>query len=102
MDDFSYHTKTYYQEFIHLLKKNYELDNELKNQEKLISGIEVIEYEIYEAQEKDSYTGNRTDGRVIHTVLKIKIKPVILAQQLENFFIFDVHEDVSLNMYDGK
>ena len=102
VDDFSYDTKTYYQEFISLLKRNYDLDNELKNQQKLISSIEVKEYEIYEAQRKDNFSGSRSDNRVIHTVLKVKIKPIILSDFLENIFTFDAHEDVNLNMYDGK
>lgn len=102
VDDFSYDTKTYYQEFISLLKRNYDLDNELKNQQKLISSIEVKEYEIYEAQRKDNFSGSCSDNRVIHTVLKVKIKPIILSDFLENIFTFDVHEDVNLNMYDGK
>lgn len=99
IDNFSYNKNVYKEEFIKLLKSNYNLDDNLKNDDKLITKIDVVEYEIYEDKKKDSYTGNKADGRVIHTVLKIKIKPIILKSVLENLFVFDVHEDVSLNLY---
>lgn len=98
IDYFSYDKATYQNEFVKLLKSNYDLDDNLRNESKLIYGIEVKEYEIYEKNKKDSYTNTRTDGRVIHTVLKVRIRPIILKDILENIFVFDVHEDVALNM----
>ncbi|MBQ9279880.1 MAG: hypothetical protein IJ215_02375 [Clostridia bacterium] len=102
VDNFSYDKETYKKEFIKLLKMNYDLDDNLRNADKLIYGIDVKEYEVYENKKKDSYSNKNTDGRVIHTVLKVRIKPIILRNFLENIFIFDVHEDVSLNMLNER
>lgn len=98
IDNFSYDKNTYEKEFIELLKNNYELDDELKNENKLISKIEIVEYKVLEAKSKDTYTGKNLQTRTIHTVLKVKIKPIILRSILEEIFIFTIHEDVALNM----
>ncbi|MBQ8207087.1 MAG: hypothetical protein IJZ77_06450, partial [Bacilli bacterium] len=98
IDYFSYNKKDYEKEFIKLLKQNYDLDDDLRNPEKLITSVEVKEYTIYESGKKDSYTNKRCDDRVIHTVLKIKVKPIILRSFFENIFTFTVHEDVNMNM----
>ena len=98
IDNFAYDSQTYEKEFIKLLKSNYELDDDLKNENKLINKIKIIEYKIYEARAKDSYTGQNLQTRTIHSVLEVKIKPVILKNILENMFIFTIHEDVALNM----
>ena len=97
IDEFSYDIQTYKTEFIKGLKNNYELNENLENDEKLITKIEVIEYTIYDENKKDSYTKIRTDSRVLHTVLKVKIKPIILKKLLEDIFVFTIHEDVTLN-----
>lgn len=97
IDNFSYNEKVYKNEFIKGLKMNYELDENLENQRKLINRIEIIEYKIYEDNKKDSYTGKKCDGRTLHTVIKVKIKPIILKEFLEEIFIFEIHEDVALN-----
>lgn len=98
IDNFSYDKNTYEKEFIELLKNNYELDDELKNENKLISKIEIVEYKVLEARSKDTYTGENLQTRMIHTVLKVKIKPIILKSVLEEIFVFTIHEDVALNM----
>lgn len=97
IDKFSYNKKSYEEEFLKLMKHNYELDENLENNNKLISKIEIVEYDIYEDNEKDSYTNKRCDGRVLHTVINLKIKPIILRSVLEPFFTFTIHEDVALN-----
>lgn len=98
IDNFSYDVQTYKNEFIKLLKSNYDLDDELKNENKLISKIEIIEYKIFEAKSKDTFTNKNLQVRTIHTVLKVKIRPIILKSILEEIFVFTVHEDVALNM----
>lgn len=97
-DSFSYNKKAYKNEFIKMLKQNYELDDALRNDEKLITSVELKEYEVYAKGKKDSYTKERTDDRTIHTVLKVKIKPIILRDILEDVLVFNIHEDVNLNM----
>lgn len=97
IDTFLYNEKIYQEEFLKNLKSNYTLDDNLENKDKLISKIEIIEYAIYEDNDKDSYTNERCDGRVLHTVINVKIRPIILKSILEQFFTFTIHEDVALN-----
>lgn len=56
IDLFSYNKNAYKQEFIKALKLEYELDEYLSNDEKLISNIYIDEFEIYNKGTKDSYT----------------------------------------------
>ncbi len=97
VDNFSYNIATYKNEFVKLLKSNYELDENLENENKLISGINIVEYKIYNARSKDSFSKKNLQDRTIHMVLEVKIKPIILKSLLENIFVFTIHEDVALN-----
>ncbi len=97
IDAFSYDKYVYKQEFVKGLKSNYDLNDNLENENKLISKIEIVEYAIYGSGQKDSYTNKRSDDRVLHTVLIVKISPIILKSYLEDIFVFTIHEDVALN-----
>lgn len=97
VDNFSYDIKTYEDEFVKLLKSNYELDENLENKSKLISGVKIIEYKIYNAKSKDSFSKKNLQDRTIHMVLEIRIKPIIFKSLFENIFVFTIHEDVALN-----
>lgn len=97
LEDFSYNKKEYKKYFEKVIKENYDLDNNFKNNDKLISKIEIKEYEILEKGEKDTYTGEKLSSRVIHSVIEVKIKPIIMKEVFEKFFTFEIHEDVSLN-----
>ena len=79
------------------LKSNYELDENLSNDKKLITSVEIEEYTIYEKGNRDLYTNKMYDTRTIHTVLSVKIRPIILKNYLEDIFVFTVHEDVALS-----
>ncbi len=98
IDDFSYHTKEYEKFFRTMLQKNYHLNDALENREGLIQKVLIEEYQIYPPNKKDAFTQKRTEGRVIHTVVMVKVKPIILAKYLEKVFTFQVHEDVYLEM----
>lgn len=98
IDDFSYNARDYKNHFQDLLRKSYDLNNEFENKDKMIESIKILEYEIYEIGEKDSYTGVNVDDRVIHTVLEIKVKPIIMKKVFEKIFVFKLHEDVNLNL----
>ena len=54
-------------------------------------------YDIYENNVKDSYTDKRCNGRVLHTIIELKVRPIILISLLEEIFTFTIHEDVALN-----
>ena len=97
-DRFSYNKNTYKDEFLKLLIKNYELDDNFSNEDKLITHISIEEYEVYNKNKKDNFTKKRCDERTIHTVLKVKVRPIILKEFLEEIFCFTIHEDVNLNM----
>ena len=47
---------------------------------------------------KDGYTNERCEDTTLHTVVKVKIKPVIMQNVFENIFTYTIHEDVNLNM----
>ena len=98
IDYFSYDKKSYQNEFTKVLKQNYKLKEDLTNPEKLITSIKIKEYTIYEKGKKDNYTNKKCDDRVIHTVLEVKIKPIILASFFEDIFTFTIHEDVNINL----
>lgn len=101
IDDFSYSKKAFKDYFQKAIREAYDLDSNYKNSYKLISSVDIIEYEIYEADDKDTYTGKKCENRVIHTVLNIEIKPIIMKSIFEKIFVFTIHEDVNLNMITG-
>ena len=98
-EKFSYDEKTYKDYFVKMLKANYNLDDNLKNEEGVVESVKIIEYDIYVSGEKDTYINNKVDDITIHSVIEVKIKPIILSKILENIFIFEIHEDVVLNSF---
>ncbi len=97
IDKFSYNKKAYKKYFENAIKKSYDLNDEFENKDKLISSLKIMEYEIYEKGRKDSITLEKTDNRVIHTVIEVKIRPIIMREYFEDIFKFVIHEDVNLN-----
>ena len=102
VDNYTYNEKEYKKEFLNLLKRNYELNDDLKSNDGIISKIEIKEYKLYKKGQKDSYSKQKCDDVVIHTVLKVNVRPIILKDALEDVFVFTVHEDVNLNMVKTK
>ena len=72
-------------------------DHHNENKNKLISGIDIVEYKIYNARAKDLFSKKNLQDRTIHMVLKVKVRPIILKSLLENIFVFTIQEDVALN-----
>lgn len=95
--NFSFNKKAYKEYFENVLKENYKLDNNFRNKEKLISSVKIVEYDIYEKGKKDHFTDKKCEDRMIHTVLEIKMKPIIMQKFFEKIFTFEIHEDVILN-----
>ncbi len=93
-DSFSYNEKEYLEYFKSMLQKNYHLDEKLENPNGLVQKVSINEYKIYTKNQKDSVTKKRAEGTIIHTVITIKIKPLILSKPLEKYFTFQIHEDV--------
>ena len=99
VDNFTYNQKEYKKYFKESLIKNYDLNDNLENKDKLIKKIIIEDYKIYKKGTKDEYTGEKCDDITIHSVITIKIKSIILSKVLEDVFTFKIHEDVNLNMY---
>ena len=98
IDNFSYHPKTYRTYFEKALKENFHLNDQLENRDNLIEYVKIIEYDMIENGKRDPFTKEKCDGRKIHTVIEVKIKPIILRQFFEKVLIFQIHEDVNLNL----
>ena len=94
VDKFSYNDKEYLKVLKESLRKNYHLNEQLESETGLIQKVIIEEYQIYRRGQKDSFTGKKAEGRIIHTVVRVKIKPIILEKQLEKSFTFLLHEDV--------
>ena len=94
----SYDKKEYLNYFKEMIKKNYNLDENLSNKDGLIQKVDIVDYEVYRKGKKDRYTNKRIDDTTIHSVIKVSIKPVIFEDFLKDKFIFDIHEDVSMNL----
>ena len=97
IDNFSYNKKAYKDYFENAIKNSYDLNDEYENKQKLINSVKILEYEIYEKGKRDSITNKRCDDRTIHTVIEVKIRPIIMKDYFENIFKFEIHEDVNLN-----
>ena len=103
VDDFSYNRRAFRSYFEDVIKKSYDLNDEYENKEKLISYVKILEYDILEKGEYDPFINEKCDDRVIHTVIKVKIRPIIMKNFFENIFTFEIHEDVNLNLiYAGE
>ena len=98
IDNFTYNEKEYKKFFQESIIKNYNLNQNLENKNGLIKKVVINEYQIYKKGEKDNFTNKKCDDVTIHTVITIKIKPIILSKTLEDIFTFKIHEDVNLNM----
>ena len=95
----SYDKKVYEEYFKDLLKKNYNLDNNMKNDEALIEEVEILDYDICESGKKDNYTKTKFKDTTIHSVIRVKMKPIFMREVLKDMFTFELHEDVVLNKF---
>ncbi len=95
--EISYNKADYISFFKDMLKKNQNLDDSLSNPNGLIQKVDVGDYEIYQKGKRDKYTDEKHKDTTIHSVIKVKIKPIIFESILKDKFVFDIHEDVSLN-----
>ena len=96
-EKFSYDKNAYKEYFVEMLKKNYQLDSNLENTQGVIQKVKILEYSIDKEGKKDKYTNKKLRDNTIHSVIEIKIKPILGLSQLESLFVFEIHEDVALN-----
>lgn len=95
--EFSYDEKEFEEHFQKMIQANYGLNEELKNEDGLVQKVNIKEYKIYTKGKRDNYTKKRLKDTTIHSVIEVKIKPIVFEDMLENLFIFEIHEDVILN-----
>lgn len=95
---FSYDEITYKNYFEKMLIANYSLNKNLENSDGIVQRVKIIQYDIYNSGTKDRYTNNKVNNTTIHSVIEVKIKPIILENLLAELFTFEIHEDVALNM----
>jgi hypothetical protein len=94
---FSYSKKDFRENLKSMLMKNYNLDNNLCNKDGIIQQVSIIDCNICKKRTNDPYTKERLKNMTIHSLIKVKVKPIILEEQLSDLFTFYVHEDVILN-----
>ena len=94
---FSYDKESYKNYFKKMLMANYRLDEELKNTDGFIKQAKILEYDIFLPGNKDKVTNKKVNDITIHSLIEVKIKPIILENILEDVFTFEIHEDVILN-----
>lgn len=97
-EKFSYEEEEYRNYFEKMLKANYKLNENLENKEGAIQKVEVLQYSIEKEGKKDSYTKQKLKDNTIHSVIQVKVKPILNFAVLEKLFVFEIHEDVILNV----
>ncbi len=97
LGQFSYAEKDFREYFKNVIMSNYNLNQNLENKDGLVQKVEIEDYAIYKKGQTDSITNSKANNNTIHTVIKVKIKPLILEDILSDVFIFYIHEDVPLN-----
>ena len=95
--EFSYEKEDYKKYFVDLLKKNYDLNDDLKNNDGIVKEVKIKEYEIIKKGKKDKYIDKKVNDMTIHSVIQVRIKPFFQMDFLEKICTFDIHEDVVLN-----
>ena len=97
---YEYNKQEYQNLFLELLKKTYNLNDELKNGDRYIEKVEILEYEIYTSGNIDSVTGKRINSDIIHVVTSITYNPIIFKSLFPDNCTFVVHNDISIKRYD--
>lgn len=96
-NSFSYSKEAYKKSFVDLIKKNYSLNDNLKGSNGLVRSVDILQYEIYSKGKTDDYTNSKTIDTIIHSVIRVIIRPVLNIKMLESMCTFEIHEDVALN-----
>lgn len=79
------------------IEKSWGLDSRLKNGTGLIKEAKIKKVLVLEEGEPDPISGDLCDTLTVHTIIKVKIKPVIFQSLLEDKSEFEFHTDLSIN-----
>ena len=96
-EEFNYDKKDLQKYFEELLKANYNLNDDFKNEDGLVREIEIIQYDILKKGKRDEYSNERLNNNTIHAVIRVRVRPVFMENDLKDVFTFYIHEDVALN-----
>lgn len=96
-EQFNYDKKDLQKHFEELLKANYNLNSDFKNKDGLVREIEIIEYDILKKGKKDNYSNVKLKNNTVHSVIKVRVRPIFMEDTLKDVFTFYIHEDVALN-----
>lgn len=72
------------------------LDNKLKNGRGLIQSAKINQVFVLEEGDFDPVKKELSDSLVVHTVIKVKVKPVIFQSLLEDKNEFEFHTDLQI------
>ena len=97
---YEYDKNKYINQFILLLKKTYNLDNNLSDGSRNIDKIEILEYEIYHLGDVDNVTNKVLKNDVVHVLTKITYKPIIFKNLFPDNCTYIVHNDISIKTYE--
>ena len=78
------------------MKQAWKLDTRLQNGQGLIRGAEIKNVLVLEAGELDPVDKTLSDSLMVHTVIKVKIKPVIFESLLKGKCEFEFHTDLQI------
>ena len=94
---YSYSEKDFRLYLEDLLKRNYNLDDNLENPNGFVKKVEIKEYTIIRKGKRDNVTKKICQDNTIHSLIKVQVKPLILEDVIKDSLIFEIHEDVVLN-----
>jgi hypothetical protein len=78
------------------MKQSWGLDGRLQNGQGLIKGAEIKSILILEEGDIDPVDKKSSDSLTVHTVIKVKVKPVIFESLLKNRSEFEFHTDLQI------
>lgn len=97
---YEYNKEKYLNTFKELLQKTYGLNENLKNGNKGIKEIKILEYDILYTSQRDNITKKNVKNDTIHVVTSIEYTPIIFNSIFPNNCIFTIHNDISIKMYE--
>ena len=97
---YKYDEEKYLKQFKELLMKTYKLDDNLSNGSKFIQNIKIKEYKVLEVNDIDPVTKKKLTKDVIHVFTTIEYMPIIFKGLFPNNCVFEVHNDISIKMYE--
>lgn len=76
---------------------SWKLDNKLKNGKGVIEESKIKNITVIEEGEIDPVTREIANNLMVHTVIKVRVKPVILKSLLADKSEFEFHTDISID-----